>query len=184
MGMSASQGRLLTLTARLTQNEYSSQRVAAVKMKLSRLTDDAAQEYMAALNKEDYSFLCYNSDGGVRREAFTPNVVYNYLPQKNQYAIKNSANQILVPRKDAQNFEKSATLYEFLNCYDCVTSYSQEVPAGGGTPVRELSQLREITPVAEITPEEEINSVRELAPQREVSGPQTATFDTQMLIRF
>ena len=41
MGMSSSQARLLSITARLTDNEYHSQRLTNEKMKLSNITDDA-----------------------------------------------------------------------------------------------------------------------------------------------
>lgn len=52
MGMSASQGRLLSITARLTSNEYESQQISNAKMRLSTQSEEASSEYIAALNTQ------------------------------------------------------------------------------------------------------------------------------------
>lgn len=57
MGMSASQSRLLTLTARLSDLEYQSQSIENARIRLSQKTEQAATEYANALEKKDLSVI-------------------------------------------------------------------------------------------------------------------------------
>ena len=104
MGMSSSQARLLSITARLTDNEYHSQRLTNEKMKLSNITDDARTEYNLSLNAEKLMFTAFDSFGTSSEVQLTPNLLYQYQPIKNQYALVNSSDKILVPRAEALNF--------------------------------------------------------------------------------
>ena len=56
MGISASQARLLTITARLTSNEYESQQISNAKMRLATQSEQASNEYLAALNQRQLQF--------------------------------------------------------------------------------------------------------------------------------
>ncbi len=118
MGMSSSQARLLSITARLTDNEYHSQRLTNEKMKLSNITDNARVEYNLALDAEKLMFTSFDSFGTSSAVQLTPNLLYLYQPIKNQYALVNSSGKILIPKADAQNFKNTKTLFEFLKCYD------------------------------------------------------------------
>ena len=133
MGMSSSQARLLSITARLTDNEYHSQRLTNEKMKLSNITDNARVEYNLALDAEKLMFTSFDSFGTSSAVQLTPNLLYLYQPIKNQYALVNSSGKILVPKADAQNFKNTKTLFEFLKCYDD-TITSQEYTALGENP--------------------------------------------------
>lgn len=122
MGMSASQARLLSITARLTDNELRSQTITNSKLRLAEKSSEASQEYMDALNSEKLTFRYYNDNGESSSYNLTPALLYSYEPLKNQYSIQNASGQNLVSATDAANFEKSANLSEFLSKYGLVES--------------------------------------------------------------
>ena len=126
MGLSASQARLLSITARLTDNEYHSQQIANAKMRLAAKGTEARQEYQDALNSSVLVYNGFDKQGNSTTTVFTPNVIYQYQPLKNQYALINNSGQILVNNTDAKNFEETNTLGEFLARYDAVTT--TEIP--------------------------------------------------------
>ena len=123
MGLSSSQARLLSITARLTDNEYKSQRITNAKMQLSNLGLDAQKDYADALQAQKLEYTNYNSASAMTRENLTPAIIYQYQPYKNQYALTNTANQILVSRTDATNFEETNNLAEFLDRYGLLEKY-------------------------------------------------------------
>ena len=51
MGMAASQARLLTITARLADNELKSQSINNAKMRLATQSSQASEKYINALNQ-------------------------------------------------------------------------------------------------------------------------------------
>ena len=120
--MSASQARLLSITARLTDNELRSQTITNSKLRLAEKSSEASQEYMNALNSEKLTFRYYNDNGESSSYNLTPALLYSYEPLKNQYSIQNASGQNLVSATDAKNFEESANLSEFLNKYGLVES--------------------------------------------------------------
>lgn len=122
MGMSASQARLLSITARLTDNELRSQTITNSKLRLAEKSSEASQEYMNALNSEKLTFRYYNDNGESSSYNLTPALLYSYEPLKNQYSLQNASGQNLVSATDAVNFEKSANLSEFLSKYGLVES--------------------------------------------------------------
>lgn len=117
MGISASQARLLTITARLTSNEYESQQISNAKMRLAIKSEQASSEYIAALNAKQFMFTTYDAKGDAITEELTPNALYQYSDMKNQYALVNSSGQILVSSADAKNFKLAENLDEFLGLY-------------------------------------------------------------------
>ena len=117
MGLSASQARLLSVTARLTDNEYHSQQIANAKMRLAAKGTEARQEYQNALSSKVLVYNSFDTYGNSVTTPFTPNVIYMYQPMKNQYALVNNSDQILVSHTDAKNFEETNTLGEFLERY-------------------------------------------------------------------
>jgi hypothetical protein len=117
MGISASQARLLTITARLTSNEYESQQVSNAKMRLATQSQAASEDYIAALNTTQMMFTTYDAQGDAVNTNISANVLYQYSDMKNQYALVNTSGQMLVQSADAKNFKNSANLDEFLSCY-------------------------------------------------------------------
>lgn len=118
MGMSASQARLLSLTTRLTNNEFRAQTITNSKLRLADKSTEASQEYMGALNSQKMVYNFYNDKGEFSQQNMTAGLVYTYSPLKNQYALINPSGKILVSSEDSKNFENSKDLKEFLECYD------------------------------------------------------------------
>lgn len=117
MGMAASQARLLTITARLNHIELEAQNVSNAKIRLSDKTQEASDEYIAALNKTEYLYNYYDGSGEKISMSLTGSALTTYGELKNQYGLINSAGQILVSELDAKNYETSNTLEEFLEKY-------------------------------------------------------------------
>ena len=118
MGMSASQARLLSITSRLTNNEFRAQTITNSKLRLATESQEASQAYMDALNSQQIMFLNYDDNGSASKVDLTPAVLYDYASMKNQYMITNSAGKYIVSNVDAQNFENSDDLFGFLKKYD------------------------------------------------------------------
>ena len=75
MGMAASQARLLTITARLADNELRSQTINNAKMRLSTQSSQASENYINALNNATMKFSNYDVNG----EAVSQNLTFNAL---------------------------------------------------------------------------------------------------------
>ena len=114
MGLSASQARLLSITARLSDNELHSQQIANSKVRLADKTQRINEEYLDSLNATKLVFSTYDSTGNATQATLTPALMYQYQELKNQYGISNASGQLLVKSTDANNFENSANLEEFL----------------------------------------------------------------------
>ena len=117
MGMSASQARLLSITARINHVELETQYLSNAKIRLSDSTQRASDKYVAALNKTEYQYNYYNAAGDKVTMPLTGAALTTYGELKNQYGLINSAGQILVSELDAANFQNSNTLEEFLEKY-------------------------------------------------------------------
>lgn len=126
MGISASQARLLTITARLTSNEYESQQISNAKMRLATQSEQASSDYIAALNSKQIMFTTYDASGAAKTENLTPNAIYQYADMKNQYALVNSSGQMLISQSDAYNFKNADNLDEFLAAYGIIKEYKTE----------------------------------------------------------
>ncbi len=106
MGMAASQGRLLFMTARISNNEFEQQCVAYSKQRLADDSQQANDQYLEALQATQYQILAgYNGD--------SPNyepVTYNQLTAMNavatrkQYIVSDNKNQIVVTDSIAKAF--------------------------------------------------------------------------------
>lgn len=123
MGLSASQARLLTITAKLTSNEYESQQISNAKMRLATQSEEASTEYINALNSKKLMFTTYDAQGDAVTQALTANALYEYSDLKNQYALVNSSGQILISSSDAKKFEEADNLEEFLESYGITKEY-------------------------------------------------------------
>lgn len=117
MGLAASQGRLLTITARLTSNEYESQQISNAKMRLSIQTQEASQDYISALNAQQFNLISFDNNGNSIQTLLTPAVLYEYNDTKNQYVLTNTAGKALISAEDAKHYEESPDLATFLASY-------------------------------------------------------------------
>ena len=117
MGLSASQARLLSITARLTHNETQSQLITNSKLRLSDKSSEASREYMDALNATRFRYTNYDSSGNMVSQAMTVGNVTQYSDIKNQYGFVDSAGRLLVSSQDAKNYEASDDWATFLSLY-------------------------------------------------------------------
>lgn len=122
MGLSSSQARLLSITARITDNEYKSQRLSNSKLALTRRSESARTDYIDALNSKMFMYNSYDEKGNNIQQDLTSSLLWQYQPMKNQYALINNADQILVSDIDARNFEETNSLAEFLDRYGLLDS--------------------------------------------------------------
>lgn len=78
MGMSASQVRLLSMTARIHDIENAAQRIQNQKMLLANQSDEAYEEYLDALSKKNIQFTSFDpATGGFQWEEMTLNELFN-----------------------------------------------------------------------------------------------------------
>ena len=118
MGLSASQARLLSITARITDNELRSQFITNAKMRLATESSDASTEYMSSLNATQLMFSSYDATGAKTSDKLTAGLIMTYSPLKNQYGLINNSGQLMVSSTDADNYHNSDTLTEFMKKYD------------------------------------------------------------------
>jgi hypothetical protein len=136
MGMAASQGRLLGLTARMSDVEFSSQQKCQQKVSLARSTEAITTVYTEALNKMKFVGLT----GFNKSTAEYADISYAMLtgvnsPLAGEYCLTDSSNKVVVPREMKDKFD-GKSLKEFLVA-NGVTNYTPPtdgIPASPGTP--------------------------------------------------
>ena len=104
MGMAASQARLLTITARLADNELRSQTINNAKMRLATQSSQASESYINALNNATKTFTNYDLEGESVSQALTYNALTAYSSYNTQYGLVNSSGQLLVSESEAAMF--------------------------------------------------------------------------------
>ena len=98
MGMAASQARLLSITARLTNNENSGQSISYSKQRLADQTQQITNEYNEALNTTKLTVLT----GFNGAEATYTDISYDTMTNKQmaantkQYVVTDTKGRILV----------------------------------------------------------------------------------------
>lgn len=99
MGMAASQARLLSMTARMSNNEFEQQSIAYSKQRLAENTEQINNDYLEALKTTKYQvFTGYNGT-----EARYEDLTYNQLTGLNsiangkQYIVRDNKGKVLVP---------------------------------------------------------------------------------------
>src|SRR5574344_910913 len=80
MGMSASQARLLTITARLTNTEYQAQTIMNNKIRLADESETLNNEYLEALDKKKLVISQYKNGAYVDKDV-NYNLLTNYDPE-------------------------------------------------------------------------------------------------------
>ncbi len=120
MGMAASQARLLSITARLTDNEQSGQAVSYAKERLANQTDQINAEYNNALSATKYTVL--TSFNGA--EANYSDLNYALITSSQvaelgkQYIVSDTKGRVLVTEEQADRFKQSnGELNKFLALY-------------------------------------------------------------------
>ena len=106
MGMAASQARLLAITARIHDVEYQAQAIQNAKMGLANLSDQAYNEYLAALDAETLTIKDYQGNSIVAN--------FNTICSKNavqpagdfKYALKDSKGRLIVSDDIKDKYDK------------------------------------------------------------------------------
>lgn len=109
MGMSASQCRLLSLTARMSDLEYQAQSISNSKIRLSTQSEEVARNYSDALNKEKLTVMTGVDTKGVTtyKDATAANLTgYNAISTtEKQRFIKDSAGKVIVSSTIKDNYD-------------------------------------------------------------------------------
>lgn len=107
MGMSASQARLMSLTARLSDLEYKAQVISNAKIRLADQSEEASTAYLNALDNEKLTV----SNGVNRVDATAQNLTtYGAISTSDrQRFIKNNSGQVLVSEAVANAYNNSQT---------------------------------------------------------------------------
>ena len=132
MGMAAGQARLLSITSRMSDNELRAQIINNNKMRLASESSQVSENYVAALNEAQYMFTNYDADDNKSFQQLTFNALTSYNPYNNQYALTNASGNILLSERDAENYENSSNLSEFLAKYglEYDTTYFDQFESG------------------------------------------------------
>ena len=106
MGMAASQGRLLCMTARISNNEFEQQCVAYSKQRLADDSQQANDQYLEALQATQYQIISgYNGDSpNYEPVTYTQLTSLNAVATRKQYIVSDNKGQILVTSKIADAF--------------------------------------------------------------------------------
>lgn len=128
MGMAAGQARLLSITARLTNNENSGQSISYSKQRLADQTQQITNEYNEALNTTKLTVLT----GFNGAEATYTDISYNTMTgpemaaNTKQYVVTDTKGRILVTEDIANAYKQSAGNYnQFLAKLRCSQSDMQ-----------------------------------------------------------
>lgn len=132
MGMAASQARLLTITARLADNELKSQSINNAKMRLATQSSQASEKYINALNSASLMFSNYDASGTAQSQLLTFNALTAFSSYNNQYGLVNAAGQLLVSESEAKIYESAGgNLNDYLQAHGLVydTTYFDKLEA-------------------------------------------------------
>ena len=108
MGLSASQARLLNLTARMHDIEYKAQNLEAQKLQMANESTQVYQEYENALNKQKIQFKKIGTDGSANYVDASLNTLFD------------AGYKVRVQNKDG-NWTECATLKEVQTATDKTT---------------------------------------------------------------
>ena len=117
MGMTASQARLLSITARLTDNENSGQDISYAKIQLTDKMDQLNTDYLAALDATKLTVLTGFNDS---EEIYTDisyglMTGYNTVAAGKQYVVTDKDGKVLVTDEIAKAYESgNGDLNKFL----------------------------------------------------------------------
>ena len=132
MGMAASQARLLTITARLADNELRSQAINNAKMRLSTQSSQASENYINALNNATMKFSNYDVNGEAVSQNLTFNALTAYSSYNTQYGLANASGQLLVSESEAAMFKNAGgNLNKYLQAHglEYTTTYFENIGA-------------------------------------------------------
>jgi hypothetical protein len=141
MGMAASQGRLLGLTARMSDVEFSSQQKCQQKVKLAMSTEAITNVYTEALNKTKFVGLTGFNNGSSEYADLSYDMLTGVnSPLAGDYCLTDASNRVVVPQAMKEKFD-GKSMQEFLEAngvmdYTPATPGTPAIPAIPGTPAK------------------------------------------------
>lgn len=125
MGMSASQARLLTLTARLSDLELKAQQISNNKIRLAMDSEKVAKDYSDALDKEKITLITgYNGTTPQYGDLTYKNLTSTDSPLMSQYGVSDSNGNLLVTKDQAKHYVDAAgDKNAFLRSYNALGYY-------------------------------------------------------------
>ncbi len=157
MGMAASQARLLSITARLSDNEQSGQQLSYAKERLADRTDQVTKEYNEALKATKLQIMTGYADGAasysdISFAMLTSEQVVSSLGK--QYCVTDTKGRVLVPEHVAKAFQKAkGSLNAFLGALN--------VDGQGGFSVSDVNPLQKNTGSASAEDAEIVQKIHE-----------------------
>ncbi len=107
MGMSASQARLLSITARLNDVEFKSQEIANIKIRLADESEQLAMKYTKAISQQKYTYTTYASG-----QAQKIDLTLNSLMQSNsRYTLKTLSGAPVMTKQFGDAYYKATQGY-------------------------------------------------------------------------
>lgn len=107
MGMSASQARLLAITARIHDVEYEAQSIQSAKIQLSTQQDEVYQNYLDALDAT--TLTVKNMDGNLVAATMSNLVGKDSIDSANTYVLRDSKDRVIVPDDIADLYKEYQT---------------------------------------------------------------------------
>lgn len=107
--MAASQARLLSITARLSDNENSGQSISYAKIKLSDQTEQANNEYNEALKATKLTVITGYSDAVAQYTDLSYNLITSvaFASSQKQYIVTDTSGAVMVSEKLADAYTES-----------------------------------------------------------------------------
>ena len=129
MGMSSSQARLLSLTARQHNIELRSQQLEAQKLMLANDSDQVYINYLNALDAKKTIANIALDDGTIGDTLLTANKIFTYGDLDKQYSLKAQNGKTLVSSSLHDAYQSTNSLSDFLKKFGLVSdvAYSVEI---------------------------------------------------------
>lgn len=128
MGMSSSQARLLSLTARQHNIELKTQRLQADKLRMANESDNAYKAYLNAMDATKTNALITLQDGTIGDTLLTANKIFTYHTLSKQYSLKNDDGKTLVSSTLHDAYKSTNSLSEFLQRFGLISKVEYTVP--------------------------------------------------------
>ena len=117
MGMAASQARLLSITARMTDNENTGQNISSAKIQLADKMDQINRDYLAALDATKLTVLTgFNGSEEVYTDiSYGLMTGFQTVAAGKQYVVTNKDGRVLISKQMADAYESgNGDLNKFL----------------------------------------------------------------------
>ena len=118
MGMSASQARLLSITARMNDVEFKSQSIANIKIRLADESEQLAMKYTKAISQQKYTYTTYKN-GEAQKIDLT---LQNLMQPDSKYRLVTSDGKVVLNSKEVTSINSTGALY-YANFQNGVTEY-------------------------------------------------------------